>query len=60
MEGGCDCSAIWRSQADEGIYIASESTFGRVLGAEGQNAHRGRAKRRLTSLTDLESFGAGI
>jgi len=30
--------------ADEGIYIASESTFGRVLSAEGQNAHRGRAK----------------
>jgi transposase InsO family protein len=30
--------------ADEGIYIASESTFGRVLGAKGQNAHRGRAK----------------
>jgi transposase InsO family protein len=30
--------------ADEGIYIASESTFGRVLSDEGQNAHRGRAK----------------
>jgi len=30
--------------ADEGIYFTSESTFGRVLGAEGQNAHRGRAK----------------
>ena len=26
------------------MYIACESTFGRVLSAEGQNAHRGRAK----------------
>jgi putative transposase len=30
--------------ADEGIYLASESTFGRVLRAHGQTAHRGRAK----------------
>jgi putative transposase len=30
--------------ADEGVYIASESTFGRVLREHGQNAHRGRAK----------------
>jgi transposase InsO family protein len=30
--------------ADEGIYLASESTFARVLRAHGQNAHRGRAK----------------
>jgi hypothetical protein len=30
--------------ADEGIYLASESTFARVPRAEGQNAHRGRAK----------------
>ena len=30
--------------ANEGIYSASESTFGRVLSDEGQNAHRGRAK----------------
>lgn len=30
--------------ADEGIYLASESTFSRVLRAAGQNAHRGRAK----------------
>jgi putative transposase len=30
--------------ADEGVYIASESTFARVLREEGQNAHRGRAK----------------
>jgi hypothetical protein len=32
--------------ADEGIYIANESTFGRVLGAEGKNAHRGRVSGR--------------
>jgi len=30
--------------ADEGVYLASESTFARVLRANGQNAHRGRAK----------------
>lgn len=30
--------------ADEGVYIASESSFSRVLRAEGQTAHRGRAK----------------
>lgn len=32
--------------ADRGIYIASESTFYRVLEAEGQNAHRGAQKPR--------------
>jgi transposase InsO family protein len=30
--------------ADEGVYLASESTFARVLKAHGQSAHRGRAK----------------
>lgn len=30
--------------ADEGVYIASESTFARVLRAQGQLQHRGRAK----------------
>lgn len=30
--------------ADEGIYIASESTFARVLREHGQTTHRGRAK----------------
>jgi putative transposase len=30
--------------ADEGVYLASESSFSRVLRAHGQNAHRGRAK----------------
>jgi transposase InsO family protein len=39
--------------ADEGVYIASESSFHRVLKAQGQVRHRGRAKapqrRRLPS-----------
>ena len=30
--------------ADEGVYLASESTFSRVLKAHGQTAQRGRAK----------------
>ena len=30
--------------ADEGVYIASESSFQRVLRAQGQTCHRGRAK----------------
>ncbi len=30
--------------ADEGIYLASESSFARVLRQQGQHAHRGRAK----------------
>ena len=30
--------------ADEGIYLASESTFARVLKAHGQSTHRGRSK----------------
>ncbi len=30
--------------ADEGVYLASESSFARVLRAHGQNAHRGRAR----------------
>ena len=30
--------------ADEGIYLASESSFSRVLRAQGQTAHRGRTK----------------
>jgi hypothetical protein len=31
--------------ADEGIYLASESSFSRVLREHGQNARRGRARR---------------
>lgn len=38
--------------ADEGRYIGSESTIYRVLRAEGQDAHRGRAKRRTVRSVD--------
>ena len=31
--------------ADDGVYLASESSFSRVLREQGQNAHRGRAKK---------------
>ena len=31
--------------ADDGVYLASESTFSRVLKGHGQISHRGRAKR---------------
>lgn len=34
--------------ADEGVYLASESTFRRVLRAAGQTAHRGRAKEPVS------------
>jgi hypothetical protein len=30
--------------ADEGVYVASESSIQRMLRASGQNRHRGRAK----------------
>jgi putative transposase len=38
--------------ADEGRYIGSESTIYRILRAEGQDAHRGRAKPRTTRTVD--------
>ena len=34
--------------ADEGVYLASKSTFSHVLKAHGQSAHRERAKARKT------------
>ena len=37
--------------ADEGVYIASESSFQRVLRAHGQNAHRGRSRAPQPSRT---------
>ena len=33
-----------REGSDEGVYLASESSFARVLRQQGQNAYRGRAK----------------
>lgn len=38
--------------ADEGRYVASESTIYRILRAENQDAHRGRAKPRTTRHVD--------
>jgi hypothetical protein len=38
--------------ADEGVYIASESSFQRVLRAHGQTRHRGRAKAPQRSRAD--------
>jgi putative transposase len=38
--------------ADEGRYIGSESTIYRILRAEGQDAHRGRAKPRTVRSVD--------
>ena len=40
----CIRDSIVPMLADEGVYLASESTFSRVLKAHGQTAHRGRAK----------------
>jgi transposase InsO family protein len=37
-------SRIVPALADQGTYIASESTFSRLLRAQSQNAHRGRAQ----------------
>ena len=35
--------------ADEGVYLASESTFARILRAYGQSVHRGRARAPAAS-----------
>lgn len=37
--------------ADEGVYLASEATFHRVLRAHGQATHRGRAKAPVAART---------
>jgi putative transposase len=41
-------SQIVPSLADKGIYVASESSFYRVLKQEGQQNHRGRSRKRTT------------
>jgi hypothetical protein len=38
--------------ADQGSYVASESTIYRILRAEGQNTHRGRTKPRIPRHVD--------
>jgi hypothetical protein len=45
--------------ADEGLYLASESTFSRLLREQSQTAHRGRAPQRLTSPQGSARCGAG-
>ena len=43
--------------ADEGVYIASESTFQRVLRAQGQTRHRGRGARQATCRLTQAAIG---
>jgi putative transposase len=45
--------------ADEGIYLASESSFVRVLRAHGQNTHRGRAKAPRASRPPTTHIATG-
>jgi transposase InsO family protein len=45
--------------ADEGVYIASESTFGRVLRQHGQSVHRGRAKSPRKSRPPTTHIASG-
>jgi len=47
-------SQIVPKLADQGRYLASESSFYRILRADGQQHHRGRAK-----VSPLRSFRAG-
>ena len=42
--------------ADEGVYVASESTFSRVLRAAGQATQRGRAKRFCRAVDQTAEF----
>jgi transposase InsO family protein len=45
--------------ADEGVYLASESTFSRVLREQGQTAHRGRAKAPRASRPPTTHIATG-
>lgn len=45
--------------ADEGVYLASESTFHRVLKAHGQMTHRGRAKAPKASRPPTTHIATG-
>ena len=46
--------------ADEGVYLASESTFARVLRAHGQSAHRGRAKAPRAKRTPTTHIATAV
>ena len=43
--------------ADDGCYLASESTFYRGMGEEGQQQHRGRAKKPARAPTTQRATG---
>ena len=45
--------------ADEGVYVASESSFHRVLRAEGQTRHRGRARAPQASRPPTTHVASG-
>jgi putative transposase len=45
--------------ADEGVYLASESSFGRVLRERGQSRHRGRAKAPSTARPPTTHIATG-
>ena len=45
--------------ADQGVYIASESTFSRVLREQGQNVRRGRAKAPRASRPPTTHIASG-
>jgi transposase InsO family protein len=45
--------------ADEGVYLASESSFARVLRAHGQSRHRGRAKAPSASKAPTTHIATG-
>src|SRR6185295_12831857 len=45
--------------ADEGVYLASESSFARVLRAHGQSRHRGRAKAPSASKPPATHIATG-
>jgi putative transposase len=45
--------------ADEGVYVASESTFARILREQGQSAHRGRAKAPVAARPPTTHIATG-
>ncbi len=46
--------------ADEGVYLASESTLARVLRSHGQTAHRGRAKAPRAKRPPTTHIASGV
>ena len=46
--------------ADEGVYVASESTLSRLLRESGQNSHRGRAKAPTSQRIPTTHTATGI